>query len=230
MIKIAMNWNIVLPAVGAVLVISTFSSLIEAQEGTIPGWVKDVAGFWSDGQISEGEFVSAMQYLISQDIVTIPIKSVVAADANLADSERAMSIVVHYGGEVFGAGETIYTYSEFLHLSSSVRTGSTGVVTVETTTPTFYLAGLPSHDKKTVYELVDQYVNPSRPPAEYDVQVDIIAGDGKVIQTWDYSKCNIKDYVVFLESSKDKYRFSDSDEAEIREILLWQCRGYHLLV
>ena len=31
-------------------------------------------------------------------------------------------------------------------------------------------------------------------------------------------------------ATKDTYRFSDKDEAEIRELLLWQCAGFHLLV
>ena len=90
--------------------------------------------------------------------------------------------------------------------------------------------GLPSKDKVVLYQLVDEFVNPSRPPARYNVNVDILAGDGTIIQSWNYANCDIIDYVTFLESNKDTYRFSDTDEAEIREFLLWECAGFHLVV
>ncbi|MHA7733670.1 hypothetical protein [Nitrosopumilus sp. S6] len=201
-----------------------------AEEGGIPAWIKNTALWYGEGQVSDTEFINALQYLISQDILSVPITSVLATNTNLSDNDRAMSIVVHYNGEIFTAGETIYTYSEFQHLSSVVRTSTNGIQTVASSTPQFYLSGLPSEDKKTVYRLVDEYVNPGRPPAQYDIQVDILTGDGKVIQTWDYRNCDIVEYVTYLDSNKDNYRFSEKDDVEIREVILWECTGFRLLV
>lgn len=203
---------------------------ISAEPNTIPDWVKNNALWWAEGQIGESDFIGAMQYLINQGVIIIPVTSVVATDINLSESDRAMHVVVHYMGEIFGVGETIYTYSEFQHLGQAIRTTSTGIITTASDAPQFYLSGLPSHDKKTVYRLVEEFVNPGRPPAQYDIAVDIISGDGKIIQIWDYRKCDLVDYVTYLDSSELNYRFSDKDEPEIREIILWECAGFHLLV
>ena len=207
-----------------------FSITAYAQTSTIPDWVKNNAKWWSEGQIGESDYISSLQYLINQGIINIPITEVTATKVSLSDSERAQSIVVFMEGEIFGVGETYYTFSEFTHLTSTIRITSVGPIDVPTDTPLFYLLGLPSKDKATLYRLVDEYVNPGRPPAEYNVKVDILAGDGTIIQTWDYKRCGIEDYVTFLDSKKDTYRFSDTDEAEIREFLLWQCAGFHLKV
>ena len=43
-----------------------------AQEDTqIPGWIKDVAGWWADDQISEKEFLNGIEYLINNNIITL---------------------------------------------------------------------------------------------------------------------------------------------------------------
>jgi len=37
----------------------------------IPSWIKNNAGWWADGQIDDGSFVSGLQWLISKDVMTI---------------------------------------------------------------------------------------------------------------------------------------------------------------
>jgi len=39
---------------------------------SIPGWIKNNAGWWADGQIDDGSFVAAIQWLISHNVMTIP--------------------------------------------------------------------------------------------------------------------------------------------------------------
>ncbi|MGI0063422.1 MAG: hypothetical protein ACREAL_00920 [Nitrosopumilaceae archaeon] len=46
----------------------------------IPEWIKDTAGWWGTGEISENDFIQAMQYLIKERIIVIP---------NLAESAEA---------------------------------------------------------------------------------------------------------------------------------------------
>jgi hypothetical protein len=41
-------------------------------ETSIPGWIKNNAGWWADGQIDDGSFVAGIQWLISNDVMTIP--------------------------------------------------------------------------------------------------------------------------------------------------------------
>ena len=38
---------------------------------TIPKWIKNNAGFWANGQISDQDFVSGIQYLITNGILKI---------------------------------------------------------------------------------------------------------------------------------------------------------------
>ena len=38
----------------------------------IPGWIKNVAGWWANGEISENEFLYGIEYLINNNIIIIP--------------------------------------------------------------------------------------------------------------------------------------------------------------
>jgi len=63
------------------LVLITFVSLIgssilvpnsSAQEDTqIPSWIKNVAGWWANGEISENEFLDGIEYLINNNIILL---------------------------------------------------------------------------------------------------------------------------------------------------------------
>ena len=41
-------------------------------ETSIPDWIKNNAGWWADGMIDDSSFVSGLQWLISNDVMTIP--------------------------------------------------------------------------------------------------------------------------------------------------------------
>jgi len=41
------------------------------EKNTIPSWIKNNAGWWADGQIDDGSFVSGLQWLISNGIMKI---------------------------------------------------------------------------------------------------------------------------------------------------------------
>jgi len=38
----------------------------------IPAWVKSIAGWWSEGKVTDSEFIQAMQFLISNKVINIP--------------------------------------------------------------------------------------------------------------------------------------------------------------
>ncbi len=42
------------------------------EESQIPDWVKNVAGWWANNEISEKEFLAAIEYLINNNIIFIP--------------------------------------------------------------------------------------------------------------------------------------------------------------
>ena len=46
-------------------------SVVQPPTG-VPSWIKTSSGFWVDGNSSDGEFVSAIQFLIKEGIIQIP--------------------------------------------------------------------------------------------------------------------------------------------------------------
>ena len=41
--------------------VTLFSLFASAEEGLIPSWIKTTAGFWANEQVSDREFISALQ-------------------------------------------------------------------------------------------------------------------------------------------------------------------------
>jgi len=50
---------------------TSFTLNVGQAETSIPGWIKNNAGWWADGQIDDGSFVSGLQWLISNGIMKI---------------------------------------------------------------------------------------------------------------------------------------------------------------
>lgn len=48
------------------------SSNVIAQQPSIPNWIKNTALWWGQGQISDTEFIKALQYLIGRGILVVP--------------------------------------------------------------------------------------------------------------------------------------------------------------
>ncbi len=45
---------------------------VSAEEGLIPSWIKNIALWWGQGNISDDDFLGAMQFLIKEGILVIP--------------------------------------------------------------------------------------------------------------------------------------------------------------
>jgi len=50
---------------------ATLTVNVGQAETSIPGWIKNNAGWWADGQIDDSSFVSGLQWLISNGIMKI---------------------------------------------------------------------------------------------------------------------------------------------------------------
>ena len=189
----------------------------------IPNFVKDVAGFWVNGQINDMEYAKSLEYLISQGIISIPIDTVLATNTNLDDAERAMSIVVHYSSGSLTETHTVYSYAGFTLL------GYDNITTNEFDRNLyrgyFLLDGAPSTDKQIVYEMINhsEIWSSGSNPIKYDVKIDLLSGDGTLIQEWVFENCLIASYFVWYDDSKIRYKFSGIDESEIKERLAWNC-------
>jgi len=55
---------IAVTAIGLLTSTVSFSNAANAQEVSVPNWIQNIAGFWSSGDVSDGEFVNAMTFLL----------------------------------------------------------------------------------------------------------------------------------------------------------------------
>ena len=70
MIVFQIRYSIVLIILFSLIGSSIFIPNSSAQEETkIPDWVKNVAGWWANNEISEKEFLAGIEYLINNDII-----------------------------------------------------------------------------------------------------------------------------------------------------------------
>ena len=60
-------------AVCALIILSGIISIPNVfADNVIPAWIKNNAGWWADGQIDDSSFISGIQWLISNGVMTIP--------------------------------------------------------------------------------------------------------------------------------------------------------------
>jgi len=206
--------------------IATFSIFVSGEESAIPEWVKNNAKWWSEGAIGESDYISSLQYLINQNIINIPITEVTAATPEIFDRDRAKSFVVHF--ILSDETHTFYTFQKFAHFSQSVPRIAGTPAANYFGAPQFELEGLPTKDKKIFYELIKDFVKPGATEQSFAVDVDVVTGDGTVLQIWEYRKCLPSGYWIYVEESKDVYMLSGEDEMEIREYADFKCQGFSL--
>jgi len=48
------------------------ASFANAQIGTVPDWVKNTAGWWSEGKVSTQEYLDGLEFLIKNEIIMVP--------------------------------------------------------------------------------------------------------------------------------------------------------------
>ncbi len=239
-----MQRGVILAATISLFCVATFFAFTAyADSPVIPQWIRNNAKWWSEGSISDGEFLKGMQYLAQQGIiqVQIPVTQVTATNGNPSDNDRVTSIVVHFKDlQNFPSGTTDFTINSFQRIIESGQTASsfqyTGTGAVPTSaklSPEFQLIDLPSKDKSQYYQFIhaaleaQMQIISQQPTA--DVDIDLYTGDGTLLNTLSYQKCNVNNYWVGTDSNKLDYRMASDDQTEFREYTDFVCQGYHLI-
>jgi len=94
----------------------------------------------------------------------------------------------------------------------------------------FLLETLPSKENINYYQAIDDYFQTSSPLfKKFDVSIDVVSGDGTILQTWKYRNCDLEDYVVYLQDNIIFDRFSGEQGSEIRERSIFYCGGLSLI-
>jgi len=215
------------------LLVTAFSISVLADSSSIPVWVQNNAKWWSEGSISEGEYLKSLEYLITKGIINIPQKiEVTAAQTPLSDDERAQFFVVHFSNGLIEKPFTVNTFSKFESTSSQ----SKGTELFKF--PMYYfkgkaeflLEGLPSVDKKDLYRGIDRWMTRGTTLSPFDVDIDVISGDGTVIQTWSYTNCQPTAYGTYLQDVINFYQYSGQEKSEIRDRVAFSCTSVLLEV
>lgn len=139
------------------------------------------------------------------------------------DNDRVKSFVVHFFD---GDLKKVHSFNTFKVFSPFFDSDAS----LFTSTPQFHLESLPSSDKRVFYELLSRYINPVKLPLPFNVSIDSITGDGTVLHRWNYEKCDVSDYTVYLEDYKLRYFFSGKKASENRETVDFECAGLHLQI
>ncbi len=94
----------------------------------------------------------------------------------------------------------------------------------------FLLETLPSKDNIDYYNAIDDYFQTDSPLFKvFDVSIDVVSGDGTVLQTWEYRNCDLEDYVVYLQDNIIFNRFHGGMGSEIRERSIFHCSGLSMV-
>lgn len=66
-------------------VTSTVTSAAPTAHANVPDWVKNNAGWWADGTISESEFISGVEFLITDGIILVPLTTIPSVSTDTSD-------------------------------------------------------------------------------------------------------------------------------------------------
>ena len=139
--------------------------------------------------------------------------------------------VVHFNGPDFDGLHTIKTFSDFSPSINLIETDYDAITIPGNpldSKPQFFLESLPSVDKLILYKYYAMYVNPGQPPKTVDVSIDLITGDGTILQRWNYIDCSFYEHNSFLEDSFLKFSYSEKPGPEIRDRSEFTCAGNNI--
>jgi len=136
------------------------------------------------------------------------------AGISLDPDNAANSIVIHTNREDTNLINTYDSFSRIGFVSGNNN---------------FLLESVPSLDKRDFYEFIkDSLDNINRiDPEEINIAIDIYSGNGKLIETLLYGKCQLDEYFVHAVDSLGKIQFIEGqDRIEIREVTKFECTTF----
>ena len=207
-----------------------FSITASATDSSIPEWVKNNAKWWSEGSISESDYIKSLEYLINNGIIDVPtpITEVTAAQTMYSDEERAQSFRVTISNIVQPLPVHFFEKFEIASSEPGSADDPRGRMYEFRDIPKFFLESVPSADKKPFYDFVADWMDRGDLLNPFDVDVTILDGTGTEIQTWAFEKCEITSYGTYLQDTIFIYQFSGNQDSEIRDRANFTCVGVHL--
>lgn len=214
----------------SLIAVFSFSLTAFATDSSIPEWVKNNAKWWSEGSISDTDYVKSLEYLINNGMIDVPISitEVTAAQTMYSEEERAQSFRVTISNIIQPL--PVHFFEKFELTSSKPGAGDDprGRIYEFRDSPKFILESLPSADKAPFYDFVAKWMDAPDAQNEFDVDVDVLDGTGVTIQTWAFTTCEITSYGTYLQDTTFIYQFSGVQDSEIRDRTSFSCAGVDL--
>ena len=199
---------------------------------SIPGWIKNNAKWWSEGKISEADYISSLEYLLTHGIINMPqpIPQVTATPSSLTDEERAQSFRVTLSK--ISQPVSVNYFEKFEIVNSKLGLGDIRgkMYSFDDKNRKFFLESLPSANKKGYYEFVSEWMKIGSSLNKFDVSIEVLDGRGMVIQVWEFTSCEITDYGTYLQDIINIYQFSGVQDSEIRDRTYFSCSDINLKV
>jgi len=147
----------------------------------------------------------------------------------VSDENRGQAIRVTFFGAEIQSPQTFTSFLKFEHLEQQKSDNIDIPYYYDEVQKGFVLESLPSKDKKWFYDfIVSRTINRGADPLPYDVDIDILTGNGDVLQTWEYEKCDLVEYYPILDENLGLLKFIGEFVSEIREVSLFSCDGFHV--
>jgi len=203
-----------------------FSISATATDSDIPEWVKNNAKWWSDGTISDADYVTSLQYLITHDVIKVPSSEVTVAQKSIFEN-HAQSFKVTISNIVKPI--PVYYFEKFELTTSGGKGDAFGrIYAFRDAAPSFFLESLPSADKKKFYDFVGDWMDGGSSLNKFDIDVDVLDRTGITVQTWSFKKCEVVSYGTYLQDITNFYQYSGIENSEIRDRTNFLCTGIHL--
>ena len=93
-----------------------------AQVTTIPSWIKNTAKLWSEGQISDSDYIQSLQWLIDNGILNIP-KSNSLQSTPQTSLQGQPTVQEGFSGTQCARDQTV---SSIVHMTGKYTNGPTG--------------------------------------------------------------------------------------------------------
>ena len=131
------------------------------------------------------------------------------------NSQRAQAHIVTLSSGYFESPKTFTTFSKF----------SPGNIFDNLRKTTFTLESLTNKDNILFYDEINRW-RTQNDVLNFDTKVDIISGDGTILQSWEYSKCKIIDFNSFIVDDLLRMKHTYGVAPEIRDKTHFECNGF----
>jgi len=155
----------------------------------------------------------------------MPEKHYDYVDFTPSDDDRAQRFVFTISGGELTEAQSYFTFAKFEPLME--EKGEQTPARHQLSSIGFVMEALPSKDKESYYELLQLYVNPGKTPEPFDSTIELVTGDGDILQTWEYRDCSLTDFDNFLQDSLLYFTMNGKKAtSEIRDRSEFECIGF----